>query len=213
MIWTNFAKDKFLAPHVSALTECRARPLELVGGQPEKWLPGFVLNSMLRVSWTEPARQLAFMIVRRVDAAVREYEAGRAELEAFVDQGSQLGIQRYSRGLMHFETCVGATFQAWMLVRQLSTLSREVPEEEPKLFEEDDGTDIQRLNSLYNTSKHADERIVRGHFAPDSTLPIWIVNEGLAAVDCHLSFAELADLLKALARISHDLAYPPPGAA
>ena len=204
MPWTNFVKDKFLAPKVSELTECGAKALELGSSHPATWLPNFVLNSILRVSWSEPARQLAFMIVRRADAAVEAYEAGRHELQMFVLKGQGLAVQRYSRALMHFETCLATTYQAWMLFRQLHA-------EKPRLFERGDRTDFERLNSLYNTSKHADEMIASGRFAPESTLPIWIVNAGLQTTTSLLTFEELAGMLASLARVAGHLSNPPVG--
>lgn len=65
---------------------------------------------------------------------------------------------------------------------------------------EDDGSGIQRLNLLYNRTKHLESAINSGQLPPDGTLPVWLTNDGLRAVDAELTFAELAEILTDLAK-------------
>lgn len=70
------------------------------------------------------------------------------------------------------------------------------------LFTTGDGSILQRLNSLYNRSKHIASAIYDNRIAPGSTLAVWLDNEGLRAVDGHLTFDEMAEILEELARWS-----------
>lgn len=67
------------------------------------------------------------------------------------------------------------------------------------LFEPNDGSVLQRLCLLYNRSKHVNHAINAGQLAADSTLPVWLTNDGLRCVDGHLTFEEMAEILEELA--------------
>jgi hypothetical protein len=192
---TNYARDRFIAPKLSALTTCGAKPLRLDVSGTDAWLPDFVLNTAFRFTVAEPQRQLMFTLLRRVDGALSEYEAGRQALVTYFERRVHSGIQLYSRALLHFEVCVALTYQAWCLIRQL------LPSQ-PRLFDKNDGSEFDRLNRLYNVWRHADERIASGQHAPESTLPLWFVNEGLESRDGQITFDELAEMLVSLHRIA-----------
>jgi hypothetical protein len=99
---------------------------------------------------------------------------------------------------------VAATDQGYLLIRQLHP-------ERPSLFERNDGTELQRLDRVYNASKHADEYIANGNrFAPGRTLTVWLLNEGLECNAGTLSFRELADSVELLARAAEQLSSTAP---
>lgn len=195
---TDYARDRFIAPKMSALTTCGAKSLELDANGVEAWLPDFVLNSIFRFSVAEPQRQLMFTFLRRVDGAVVEYEEGRQALVAYFERRVHSGIRLYSRALLHFEICLALTYQAWCLVRLLVPAA-------PPLYAKNDGSEFERLNRLYNVWRHADERIVNGEYAPNSTLPLWFVDEGLESVDARVTFTELKEMLASLHRIANQV--------
>jgi hypothetical protein len=68
------------------------------------------------------------------------------------------------------------------------------------LFEPNEGSGLQRLNLNYNRSKHISSAINKSRVAPGSTLAVWLTNEGLRAIDGHLTFDEIAEILEDLAR-------------
>ena len=68
------------------------------------------------------------------------------------------------------------------------------------LFVKDDGSILQRLNLLYNRSKHIESAIKSSQLPPNGTLPVWLTNEGLEATDAKLTFEEMADILSDLAK-------------
>ena len=199
MPWTNYAKDRFLAPKLSQLTHCGARQLTVTPEESSGWLAGFVLNSAFRVTIADPIRQVMFSYLRRVDGAVLEYTRGQQGLESYV-ASTNGGITRYSRCLHAFEAAVAMTYQAYRLSQQL------IPNK-PPLFKKGDGSVLDRMQGVYNAGKHADILIANGNrFAPDSTLPVWITNEALESKECSLSFTELADEIEMLGRIAAALA-------
>jgi hypothetical protein len=67
------------------------------------------------------------------------------------------------------------------------------------VFTPNDGSPEERLNLLYNRSKHVDSAIRNGQMPPEGTLAVWLTNDGLESTDGHLSFAELAAILTELA--------------
>jgi hypothetical protein len=67
---------------------------------------------------------------------------------------------------------------------------------------------LERLNRLYNVSKHAEKFIARGEYAPDSTLALWITNDALETTDTQVPFSELQDMLTVLGRIADRIVNP-----
>jgi hypothetical protein len=67
------------------------------------------------------------------------------------------------------------------------------------LFVQGDGSVLERLNLLYNRSKHMDSAIENGHLPAESTMAIWLTNDGVRSIDSVLTFAEIADILRDLA--------------
>jgi hypothetical protein len=76
------------------------------------------------------------------------------------------------------------------------------------LFKKGDGTTLQRLNLLYNRSKHLPKAINSDQIGHGSTLAVWLTNDGLRCLDGHLTFEELAEILEELARWSDALQDP-----
>ena len=60
---------------------------------------------------------------------------------------------------------------------------------------------MERLNQLYNISKHADERIKGGELPPAGSLPIWLASDGLQSKKVSLSYGELASILTDLSAL------------
>lgn len=204
-MWSNYAKDRFLAPKLSQLTACKAPVLGVAPTASAAWLPGFVFTSALRVTIGEPQRQLIFNFLRRVDTAILEYTRGQDALMAYFNAAEHSGITQYSRCLYAFEAAIAMTYQAYLLVRQL------LPNK-PALFTKKDGSELQRLDRVYNASRHADEYIANGgRYAPDSTLTVWLVNGGLECEAATITFAELAEAIESLARVANELMKIEPG--
>jgi hypothetical protein len=76
--WTDYAKDTLFAPALSKLHQCGALPLPIDLVATDQWLSDFILNSTFRFPLSDPARQLAFALLREVDRAIHEYERARS---------------------------------------------------------------------------------------------------------------------------------------
>lgn len=199
MPWSNYAKDRFFFPKLSLLTACGAPALMVTPRDSASWLASFILNSALRVQIPDPVRQLMFTYLRRVDSAVLEYGRGREALSEFLQQNKGV-ISQFSRCLYAFESAVSMTHQGYLLARQL------IPGK-PLLFKKDDRSVLNRMDKVYNASKHADEFIANGNrFAPRSTSTVWITNDGLESRNASLTFAELAHAIEEISGLAAKLA-------
>lgn len=174
-------------------------PLAKSPGATAEWLPNFVLTSILRVNVTDPQRQLIFNFIRRTDSAVLEYSRAREELAIYFDKTGGR-VTHYFRGLHAFESAVAMTYQAHLLLSHLFP-------DKPSLFAKKDGTVLQRLDRVYNASKHLDLYIANGaRYAKESTLTVWLVNTGVQCAEAFITFAELASAIDNISRIATALA-------
>ena len=196
MRMTNYALDNFVAPHLSDLTVNSAREISIYNGQVDFWLSNFILNSMLEIKVEEQLRKYIFNFLRRVASAFHEYENGRNMLNEFL-AGSREAISKYLAAVLHFEIALAHTYQAYMLGKNMAG--------EEKLFDKKDNTPLQRLNSIYNKTKHIDDLISKGQLPENWTIPIWLTNEGLECTEARLSFEEFADMLIELSNIAEKL--------
>jgi hypothetical protein len=187
---TDYAKDTFIAQHLSELTECRAPSLKDEFPERWAWLTDFILNSILRLNLKPEGSALAFACIRRVGAAIEDYEEGRDLFQRFLVKKDVFAA--YFQSLRRFESAVAMTYQTFVICRKALKL---------QLFEKDDGTDLQRLNQIYNDGRHFDPlTLPEGHLHP-----IWLTNEGLATKKATLSFNELCELIRPLGRMAEKM--------
>ena len=155
------------------------------------WVGSFVLKGILIIQLPEGETALAFALIRRAEGAIEDYEAARAHLADFVK--SDLNISLYFRGLRKLESTLAMVSQALKFIRKALEI---------KLFTQGDGTPYERLNVIYNKSRHADpEALLSGHLHA-----VWIKNDGLYAEGANLTFDELRDLICGIGRIAGELA-------
>lgn len=76
--------------------------------------------------------------------ALVEYENGRKSLKDYAD-GDKNRISIYFRSLYHFEIAISLTYQAHELFMKITGA---------RLFEKNDNSQLERLNRVYNVSKH-----------------------------------------------------------
>ncbi len=197
---TNWALDKYVAPDLSKLTECNAIDMTGFDDQCEDWVANFVLNSMLRVDVQAPYRAYTFVLLRRAEMAFVEHENARIALQQYVS-GGRGAITLYLRAVFHFESFVAQSYQALEVIRKWTG---------EDLFENRDGSVLDRLNLIYGRSKHADKAIAAGQLPPDATMPVWLTNDGLQADSALLTYDDMADVLKELSSIAGQLSCPKP---
>lgn len=187
---SSYALDNFVAQELSQLTECRAIRIEPDLPDYKSWLDLFVLTRMFRKPLEQNKAALAFALIRRAEAAISNYEDARIDLAILAEKKS---ISVYFHCLWNFESSVAALSQAFDFARR--ALDR-------KLFEKGDGSPYERLNLIYNNSKHADpEALPRGHLHA-----VWLRNEGLFTKGANLAFEEFRELIGEIGRLAEKLA-------
>jgi len=200
-----YAKDKFVAPELSKLTECNAIDMTGYNTECQHWVANFVLNSMLRVNVEEPYRAYIFMFLRRAEMSFHEHENGRRSLQNYIyyiSQGKD-AIDLFLRAVYHFENFMAQSYQAFQIMRKMTRKD---------FFAKGDGSELERLSLLHGRSKHADSAINSEQLPTDATMPVWLSNRGLCAEGVEISYKEMAEILKELSKIADKLSNPEPSA-
>lgn len=183
---TNDFKDKFVAPEISSFTEASISDLS---GLQKCWLVSFILNSSLVVQLDDATRRTIYNFLRRAEAAFREYSSARQMTLAHLANPNPDAVPEYIIAIGHWEVFLSHAYQAWRLLAKGQKI----------LFTPEDGSIMQRLNLLYNRTKHAESAITAEQLPLDGTLPAWLKNDGLHSVESSLTFEEIAEMLEDLA--------------
>ena len=176
---------------MSKFTSATLPDLSAIDSEQEHWLANYILNSILRVNVQSPERQRLFNFLRRSHSAFEEYAAARElTLRYLAEPEGKLG---YLKAMGHWEALLGYTWQAYRLI---------LPAKFGNLYEKGDESFFERLNNLYNKSKHADGAILDGKYLEDSPLCVWLTNEGLKSTDELVTFEEVVETLTQLAQLA-----------
>jgi hypothetical protein len=179
---THYTLDNFVAQRLSQLTECGAKEIE----DEPNWGGAYVLSNVTGVMAADDNKVRAYKMnfFRRADGAISSYRAARLHLLEYLSRPDALS--RYFRALLNLEISVSQLYQGMIIVATASN---------KQLFDKSDGSKEERLNKIYNTSKHMHERIEKGQMPEKATTAVWITNSGLECIDAALSFGELEELL------------------
>lgn len=82
-----------------------------------------------------------------------------------------------------------------------------VLEKHERFWSKGDGSSLERVNILYNFTKHAEDKISNGLELPG--YQIWLTNSGISCEESNVSFAEITDLLVDLADNAKFYGNPP----
>lgn len=175
-----YALAEFVSQELSQISECCLDGVADRFPEYQSWLTNFVLNTMLGLPLRKKKRALAFAIIRKSEATIRDYEEARELLTRLA--GSQKTISLYFQCLGRFESTVAMVCQALMFAMKALKM---------KLYEQGDGSPYERLFMIYNKSRHSDpETLPRGQLHA-----VWIKNGGLFVDGAHLTFTELRELV------------------
>jgi hypothetical protein len=191
---SHYALDTFVSQEISKLTACS--PLSLEAEFPERgqWLNQFLLRRIFHNHVSDEQASLAFILVRRAEAALDEWE--------LACNAATQGVRRpsgYFKMMRHLEGCIAALWQGLHFCIRATG---------KRLFEPGDGSSYERLNWLYNEGRHYDPQ----DLAPGDLHRLWISNEGLHSREYAVTFVEIRDALKRLARIVDEIAGSSPKA-
>ncbi|MEG4200534.1 hypothetical protein [Microcoleus sp. Pol12A5] len=188
MPFTTYGLDKFFAQEISALSECNAPDLAEHFAEVEPLIDNFILNSIFTSPIKTEYKPYIFGIIRRVQMTLVEYQNGRTLILSYLNE-SKKNTSLYFQALSYFEIAVTLLYQAYEFLRKLG---KKIESKETNLFEKGDGSSLEKLNRLYNISKHLEASTI-----PEGNLHhIWISNDGICANGVTMSLTELADLVK-----------------
>ncbi|MEG4988113.1 hypothetical protein QUB08_20400 [Microcoleus sp. BR0-C5] len=200
MPFTHYALDKFFAQEISALSECNAPDLAEHFAEVEPLIDNFILNSIFTSPIKTEYKPYIFGIIRRVQMALVEYQNGRTLLLSYLNE-SKKNTSLYFQALSYFEIAVTLLYQAYEFWRKLG---KKIESKETNLFEKGDGSSLEKLNRLYNISKHLEPSTI-----PEGNLHhVWISNNGICASGVTMSFTELADLVKEYVALANAFSNP-----
>jgi hypothetical protein len=186
---------------MSEFTTVNISDMSAHDSQQQFWTINFVLNTMMRVAVQQPHRAWIYAFLRYTQAAFEEYELARRAAYEYVSGDRFQNVSPYLRALYHYEAFLGQADQARAVLARMNGKTR--------FFEKDDGSALQRLNLLHNKSKHADSAIQEGEVPGDSTMVLWLSNEGICHSEAVLRYEEMASLLADLAGAANRLSAPP----
>ncbi|WP_157764556.1 hypothetical protein [Rhodobacter sp. CZR27] len=193
--FADFVLDRYLAPEASKFLEFEAPNLT---PRPD-YLAAHLLNS---VFYTTPVadNELVLMLIRRLDQAHTEYEAGRSDALRYVEalRTGNHAVRAYWHALMHFEQCIVATYLA---VLAHSSISEIWDKDTEKPFQKGDGSSCERLNLLYTAIKHSHKWLQERGTSSNSA--IWLSNLSLKGIQktgqvIELRYDEIAEAISLL---------------
>jgi hypothetical protein len=196
---SNYTLDNFVAHKLSLLTECGARELSTNAN----WIGAFVLTSVFRATLPPKNRAYVFNFLRRTEGASSAYREARTALIEYLQTPRNV-LSPYFRALLNFEVCIAQCYQGYEM---LATASGK------KLFQKNDGSDAERLQTLYVDSKHMDKMIDGGRLPTEATTAIWITNVGLESNRAAVTFDELLEMVRNMGELADQLSTLTPATA
>lgn len=196
---SDYALDTFVAPEMSKFTDAAIPDITQYSENREWWVRHFFLNSMLRATVAPPYRQYMLNFLRRAELSFNAYELARDRTLRYLNGPRNKGVGHYVAAIGHWEVFLSQAWHTYLLFSYIDGRDGQ------GIFTPGDGSDAERLNFLYNRSKHA-EKSIKGSFYPDgSTMCLWLHNDGLRATsdrktDGHLTFSEMFAMLQEFAK-------------
>lgn len=184
MGFTRHATDLYISEKIGQVTKCGTTPVGMEFPALTAWVSAFGLCVILQDHPPAQNRQFALQFIRRVEMACAEYSRASEYLADLIAGGSGRWSP-YFRALYHFEAAISQLYLAYDGARKKIAND---------YFASGDGSDLDRLNKIYNASKHQ---------IATAEQTLWITNDGVCAEDASISFAELEELLRSCAHIAN----------
>ncbi|MGE3842910.1 MAG: hypothetical protein AB7I50_15150 [Vicinamibacterales bacterium] len=183
MGFTNHATDLYLSRHIAGITVVGATDVSRDFPSSTTWVSSFGLCVIFQNHPPEANRQLALQFVRRIEMAFSEYSLAVKCLEDLIGDGPGRWSPYY-RTLYHFEAAIAQLYLAYDNMRKRLGQNG---------FESGDGSVLDRLNKVFNASKHE---------PASSEQAVWLTNEGVSANESTVAFVELEALLRKYGRLA-----------
>jgi hypothetical protein len=184
MGFTRHATD-LISEKIGQVTKCGATDVAKEFPGSAAWVSTFGLCVIFQDQPPAQNRACALQFVRRVEMAFAEYSRATSHLSDLVTGG--LGRwSPYFCALYHFEAAISQLYLAYDGARK--KLGNDY-------FARDDGSDLDRLNKIFNAGKHQ---------IASCEQTVWITDDGVCADDgAAISFVELEQLMRSYARIAN----------
>lgn len=185
--------ELLFGPMLSEVTECGAENLRLADPIEQYMLRGVFQNHP-----PSSTKGFTLQLLLRSEMANIEYSEGRNSLcEYLVDPIAN--ALHYFHAIHHFTTSVG---QAWEFFDLNRSKYKDRTEKRIDIYKPNDESIFEKLNILYNESKHVVVDYERIH------QPVWITNTGIASELVELSFRELREILEQISKLCCNLLDP-----
>ncbi|MES1205339.1 MAG: hypothetical protein ABUS79_05330 [Pseudomonadota bacterium] len=176
---------------MSALTECSAEPLGPEFPYADQWFAQFTLTRIFKTEFSRETVTSTFAVMRRAYSAMRSFDDGLSGVKAFL---SERKIGAYFQALGAFEASLSSAYQGLVFA------GKYIGE---KLFDKGDSSELERMNRVYNVSRHYDPA---KDLLPDHLHAVWLRNEGLHTGADALTFEEIRKWNHVLCKISDHMA-------
>lgn len=200
MPFTKHARDTYFSQELSQFTTAVLPDVSNDFPRRKSWVTEYRMNSVLRFDVPANVRPFYFAFLRRAESTFLEYDLFRSALsDYFADP--RLLLSLYMRSLHHVEIATSMAYQAFVFLGKATPAGR---------FVKNDRSPLQRLNAIYNVSRHFDPlQLPEGHLHA-----IWLKNDGIhaaemtngAKVESLVTFDELGELLTKLGTWANTLA-------
>lgn len=185
---SNYALDTFVAQDMSKLTQLSIKSLAEEFPNADNWFAQFVLRRIFQAHVPDEKAALAFAIIRRTHAALQEWELASAAA-----LGDLRSLGTFFSVLRHLESCISSVWQGLEFARK--SLGQD-------LFKKGDGSVYERMNWVYNVSRHFDpEALPQGDIHR-----VWLSDQAMHTREQAVSFDELREAIRMLARVSEKVA-------
>lgn len=189
-----YALEKFVSQGISKLNNLSITNLKKEFPERESWYGNFVLNLMFH-SHIEPGREgFAYLTIRRAQAALNSWET-ICHLASVINPQN---ISAYFDALESVEHLIAAMWQGIDFARKSLQID---------VFSQHDGSEYERLNGIYNFSRHFDpESLPEGYLHA-----IWLTEDGVSCIgekgtEWHIKYNELREILLMLGRVASAIA-------
>jgi hypothetical protein len=196
---TNHAWDAYVAPGMSLFTKADIPDMSEHDPQTKLWLQTYIMSGVLQGEFDKTtSTRYVFNFLRRAEAAFGYHEQAREETARYLS--SPRSASAYMRALLAWEGYLSQSWPAFELMRRFLGAG--------KFFTSGDRSPPERLHHMYNRAKHAETAIAAGQLTEDGRIPVWMTNEGLASVDCVVTWEETAGFLRVLATFAGAVQQP-----
>jgi hypothetical protein len=192
--------DTFLAPGISSFNEVNVPDLTGECPQADHWISNLFLNSLFGPRYNETWKQAAVTFLFRTQTALRAYTAARARTLTCVEnfQPGRPASKSYFEAVSQWEVVL---LNIQIVLDLFFTIM------DPQAVETDDA---KRIRRAANRVKHFAEDIEQKKNSADLTLPMWLGKDGLITRTAEVSYEEIAENLREMAKAA-DLLQDPGG--